>query len=281
MGYALFNNMKKFVFLLTIFFGFWFFLANTALAVLPVPEGAPLPENFEELQRTQKAEKTATEKSLSNQIIVDKEKQSQKISQGFFSFDHNLFKIINNQAGKNYFLDNLMIFFAKYLIFFLFGGIIFFAIWFFNIEIRQCLVSTLTTIRVAFFRITEGKRLIILAFVSSLFAFLINLIISIFRFRPRPFITHQEIHQLVFHISDKSFPSDHTTIAFVLAFSLFLINKKWGSIFLVLAFLIGFARIFCGLHYPLDVLGGILMAFIVVSLVNLILKFCLNKKKRV
>jgi undecaprenyl-diphosphatase len=60
-----------------------------------------------------------------------------------------------------------------------------------------------------------------------------------------------------------SFPSGHATLSFALAFSIFLYDKKIGSLFLLLAFFVAMGRIFTGVHFPLDILvGGILGIFV-------------------
>ncbi|HBL40024.1 MAG TPA: hypothetical protein DDY98_00015, partial [Ruminococcaceae bacterium] len=53
-----------------------------------------------------------------------------------------------------------------------------------------------------------------------------------------------------------SFPSGHTSSSFAAATVLFCNNKKLGAPALVLAVLIGFSRIYCGVHYCTDVLAG-------------------------
>jgi undecaprenyl-diphosphatase len=53
-----------------------------------------------------------------------------------------------------------------------------------------------------------------------------------------------------------SFPSGHSTFAFALAFSIFLYDKKYGSIFLIMAFLVSLGRIFTGVHFPFDIFIG-------------------------
>lgn len=75
--------------------------------------------------------------------------------------------------------------------------------------------------------------------------------------RARPFAEHpSQSHLLVGHSTDPSFPSDHATGAFAIAIAIWLYDRTIGTVFLVLAALIGFARVYVGVHYPGDVLGG-------------------------
>lgn len=58
---------------------------------------------------------------------------------------------------------------------------------------------------------------------------------------------------------DFSFPSGHTTASFEGAAVVFLYYKKWGIAALVLAALIAFSRMYLYVHYPTDILGGIVL----------------------
>ena len=55
-------------------------------------------------------------------------------------------------------------------------------------------------------------------------------------------------------------------------------RKKLGIVFLVVALVVGFARIFTGLHYPIDILGGALVGGVGVSLVYFLFKLCVKNK---
>lgn len=84
----------------------------------------------------------------------------------------------------------------------------------------------------------------------------------------RPFTTHPEVQQLVGHEAGQSFPSDHSLAAFgvALAVAAFL-SLRWGLGLLAVATLIGFSRIYVGVHYPADILGAALFAAMAVGLV--------------
>ena len=53
-----------------------------------------------------------------------------------------------------------------------------------------------------------------------------------------------------------SFPSDHASAAFGIAFAVLCFDRLAGSIFLAAAFVIGVGRVFVGVHYPLDIVAG-------------------------
>lgn len=78
---------------------------------------------------------------------------------------------------------------------------------------------------------------------------------------PRPFATHQ-VHQLVAHAADNSFPSDHATFAFAIAFSVLLVKRRIGILLLGLAVITGFSRVYVGVHYPADIAGAAILSLL-------------------
>ena len=75
--------------------------------------------------------------------------------------------------------------------------------------------------------------------------------------RPRPYATHPASdHLLSSPSADPSFPSDHATAAFAIAFAVMAFSRRGGVAFLAAATLIGLSRVALGMHYPSDVLAG-------------------------
>ncbi len=85
-----------------------------------------------------------------------------------------------------------------------------------------------------------------------------NLIIKPSVHRIRPFVGN-EITLLINAPTDYSFPSGHTTAAFEAATVMLYNNKKVGVAFLALAALIAFSRLYLYVHFPTDVLAGIVI----------------------
>lgn len=77
--------------------------------------------------------------------------------------------------------------------------------------------------------------------------------------RPRPFIVYPDIELLIAPPSGFSFPSGHSSSSFAAATALFCFYKKPGIAALVLAALIAFSRMYLFVHYPTDVLTGIML----------------------
>jgi len=77
-------------------------------------------------------------------------------------------------------------------------------------------------------------------------------------FRPRPFST-QEVHLLFYRPSDSSLPSNPAAVGFTFAALIWQRNRNLGAVMGLLASLFAIARVYCGVHYPLDVVSGALV----------------------
>jgi undecaprenyl-diphosphatase len=77
-------------------------------------------------------------------------------------------------------------------------------------------------------------------------------------FRTRPFneISLMPVNLLFYRPTDSSFPSNFEAVLFTIGVAVCTKNKKVGIILLAVALLGGFSRIYVGIHYPLDILGG-------------------------
>ncbi|MFD3996981.1 phosphatase PAP2 family protein [Streptomyces sp. NPDC058548] len=87
-------------------------------------------------------------------------------------------------------------------------------------------------------------------------ALLVNIPIRGFVERPRPFRDHQGLEVLVAGKTDFSFVSDHATLAMALGVGVFVAHRRFGLAAIGLALAEGFARVYMGVHYPTDVIGG-------------------------
>lgn len=153
--------------------------------------------------------------------------------------NYDLFQTINNWSGHYKWLDETMIFFSdKALLLYAIG---------------------LALLWVA--SSSAGKRTALFAGITGGVGLLLNFLISLVYFEPRPFISHS-VNLLIPHAADASFPSDHTTGAFCIALAIFLRNQKIGTPFLLLAIATGFSRIFVGHHYPGDVLASVIVGLV-------------------
>ena len=89
--------------------------------------------------------------------------------------------------------------------------------------------------------------------------------------RVRPYSAHPaHAHLLIARSHDPSFPSDHATGAFALAIGIWLYDRTFGTILLVLAAVLSFARVYVGTHYPGDVVAGALIGTAVAAALYLL-----------
>jgi membrane-associated phospholipid phosphatase len=89
--------------------------------------------------------------------------------------------------------------------------------------------------------------------------------------RPRsptwsPYESHQISHPWS-STTDASFPSDHASVSYAIAFAVVAFDPIAGAIFLVVATAIAVGRLFIGAHYPSDVLVGLVVGLIAAGVV--------------
>ena len=104
-----------------------------------------------------------------------------------------------------------------------------------------------------------------------------NLIVKPAVARPRPYVDQSSIFYQFWLLvgqnveSDKSFPSGHTTAAFDCMTPVFILgNKRLKALALAFAILMGIARIYLCVHFPSDVLGGMIVGILAGCLAVLI-----------
>lgn len=92
---------------------------------------------------------------------------------------------------------------------------------------------------------------------------LCNIVLKNLVARTRPYDVNTGVHLLVAKLHDYSFPSGHTAASFASVTALYLAGeKKLWKFALELACLIAISRLYLYVHYPTDVLGGILFGVI-------------------
>jgi undecaprenyl-diphosphatase len=151
-----------------------------------------------------------------------------------------LFDVINDDlAGRFTPVDDVMKFCAQYLIFVVLGLLL--ASWF---------VRTAPD--------TDRRLAVYTGLAGAALGLLLGMLIRHYYVHERPFVLRPpgEYVQLISHSADASFPSDHTIAAFGMAVGAVLYRPRLGGVLLALAVVIGFSRVFVGVHYPWDVIGG-------------------------
>jgi undecaprenyl-diphosphatase len=200
--------------------------------------------------------------------------------------NYTLFQLINGQAETQPWLDRWMVFCANYLIFFF--PLLLILMWGRPMKWRSQPLTAGEQIV-----LDERRAVVLWTAVACVGAYALNLLIEQFVFEPRPFINHH-VHLLIRHVADGSFPSDHTAWSLAVGgLFLFMLWPAWQQarrqratlgdstllraviypglltlLALVMGCLIGFARIFTGVHYPGDILGGAIDGLIAASLIT-------------
>lgn len=158
-------------------------------------------------------------------------------------FDITLYHFINDLSGHVHWIDAIMAFFSKYGL--EIYAALFIAAWF------------------ALPRREEKKRhQLVVSFFAGVLALLVNVLITHIWYRQRPFVVlpSGDYHQLIPHAADASFPSDHTSGSFAFAAGAWGGTSKWVSrTFLAVAIIEMVSRVYCGVHWPTDVIGGMVV----------------------
>lgn len=151
-----------------------------------------------------------------------------------------LFRMFNDLGKEVMFLNPIMIFFAKYMKYFLLFGIIMY--W--------------------FTRERENRIMII----SSMFAFVVaevfGAIAGAIHSNNQPFAELSNVNQLIGHAIDNSFPSDHAIEFFSICITFLLFKKNLRYVWLAIAILVSISRVWVGVHYPADILVGAILGII-------------------
>lgn len=114
---------------------------------------------------------------------------------------------------------------------------------------------------------------------SAAVALLANQVLSHIWNRTRPFV-HHRAHVFGTHAADSSFPSDHASASFAIAAAVLAFSPLVGGLFLAAAVLISLGRLFIGVHYPTDVLAGVLVGVASALAVRMLLRPLLDRLVR-
>lgn len=157
------------------------------------------------------------------------------------AFDYHVFTIINGVVGRSALFDDIMMLIAKY------GPLVFdfylVYLWFKGRSEKE---------------VAQNRKRAIYAATSALVALGINQLVGLTWFRERPYIKHP-VHMLLPYSPDPSFPSDHAAGGFSIATGVLFGKPIAGSVLFVFAIVLAISRVYVGLHYPFDVLGGALI----------------------
>ncbi len=171
----------------------------------------------------------------------------------------SLFNLIHDMSGRGYLIDAAGIFTAQYLPYLMFLVFLWLAVF------QQA------GLRKKIFFLTEAAIALILS------RGIITEIIRFFYYSPRPFETMN--FQSLISESGSSIPSGHAAFFFALATIIYFYDKRWGIWYFILSLLVSFARVFTGVHWPLDIVAGAVVGILGGILVHSLLKSYFKKLK--
>ncbi len=158
-----------------------------------------------------------------------------------------IFQYLHGFSGQSIFFDEIIIFGAKYLPYIAVLALGLFLI--FGMDRKR-------ELKMIFYAVAS-------VILSRL---IITEIIRYFYHSPRPFVVYSFV-PLIYDYAN-SFPSGHAAFFFGLATVIFLFHKKWGIAYFSGAIIIVLSRIMAGVHWPSDILGGIIVGVGSAILIN-------------
>jgi len=177
------------------------------------------------------------------------------------SFDHSIISFINQLCGKSEVFDKTVIFLSQ------------------NDLVKGCIITLYWWVWFSPSNdITVRRQRIVSAIYGCFVAmFIVRIMSKLMQFRTRPILdpANHLVQAIGFNINripdtHNSFPSDHATLFFALATGMFFVSRRLGlfSLIYVLLF-VAFPRVYIGLHYPTDILGGAFVGVLVVLITNI------------
>lgn len=144
------------------------------------------------------------------------------------------------------------------------------------------------TLLIILFCVPKTRRAALIGAATLLLTFIItNLCLKPLIGRTRPYEVIEGLTRIIEKQSDRSFPSGHTANSMAVGVSLWLVSRKYellndrklyfpkaaGWVALIWSVLVGLSRLYVGVHFPTDVLGGA-----VVAIADALLVFGIYKK---
>jgi len=158
------------------------------------------------------------------------------------SLDERLFFLINGLAGKSAALDWFMTLVVGEYFIPVAIVMVLLIMWFLGQDLKSR---------------ERNQRAVWYALVGVGFASAVVQVMNNFYDRLRPFEAYPgDVTLLFYQPTDPSFPANMAAVGFAFAMGAWLGNRKVGYLILILAVLWSFARVYVGVHYPLDILGG-------------------------
>jgi undecaprenyl-diphosphatase len=165
-----------------------------------------------------------------------------------FGSDISLFQALHRLAGHSQWLNWTIVFLGQYLPYVLVIAFLYFI-----------------------FTAPQGRRLYIfsLATISVILSWgIFTQIIRFFLFEARPFVALSFTPLIYQPATEAAFPSGHMALLVPIGLALWQLSRKKGALFLGLTVVVGIARIVAGVHWPSDIIGGMIVGAVSFYLVK-------------
>jgi len=162
------------------------------------------------------------------------------MKKGLKWFDDTLIHLINNKLN-NKTLDKFMLIFTN------FGGVLF----------TTCFTLLLILFGRGKVRFT-GLQIAVTLAISQTITYTLKALLS----RERPYNILKNLNTFDIILRDYSFPSGHTSASFAIATAIGFNMPKLSIFAFLIALTIGISRIYLGVHYPTDVVAGIIVGIV-------------------
>ncbi len=121
------------------------------------------------------------------------------------------------------------------------------------------------------------KRMVVFALGSLVLTYALGVLAGRLYFDPRPFVVGH-FTPLIPHAPDNGFPSDHALLVSAIATVGSYWNWKLGAVLWIIAIIIAVARVYVGVHHPVDVIGGIVIALVATTAVYVSLRYGMHRE---
>ena len=118
----------------------------------------------------------------------------------------------------------------------------------------------------------KQKEILLFACICLPLIYIASRGISLLYYNPRPFVV-EHFKPLIAHKTTNGFPSHHVLLTSALAAIIFIFNRRLSVILWILVLFIGVSRMYVGVHHLIDVVGGMLIAVMIVGIVYFTIRY--------